>query len=333
MIGPEFILFVAALLVLVASLYCWRQSFRRKHKLAQSTLAALCAFTLVLGGYLLILSGYFFWYDHRPLPTNEQTTLFQGVIFTRDVRSQPDPMVIDVVSIDLNAPNIGFLVTPGEPIDGYQLPSRTTSQFLREFNAQVAINGDCCKGWYSYTPWDFYPHPGEGINVEGFASSRGTVYSTGKPEIPTLYISAENKASFEKPTSSVYNAISGLFMIIENGKRSANLASLRHDLTDTQEPRTAYALDKDGTHLLLFTVDGRQAGYSEGASIAELIEIVLQYGGYTAMNVDGGGSTDLVVQGSDGWPVVLNSPIDNHIPGRERPVGNHLGVYANRINH
>jgi hypothetical protein len=47
-----------------------------------------------------------------------------------------------------------------------------------------------------------------------------------------------------------------------------------------------------------------------------------------AMSMDGGGSSTLVIEGGDGLPKILNSPIDNYIPGRERPVGNHLGVFV-----
>ncbi len=46
------------------------------------------------------------------------------------------------------------------------------------------------------------------------------------------------------------------------------------------------------------------------------------------MNLDGGGSSTMVVAGRDGQSRVLNSPIDNYIPGRERPVANHLGIFA-----
>jgi len=46
-----------------------------------------------------------------------------------------------------------------------------------------------------------------------------------------------------------------------------------------------------------------------------------------AMAMDGGGSSTLVVEDDDGSPIILNTPIDNYIPGRERPVGNHLGIY------
>jgi hypothetical protein len=44
------------------------------------------------------------------------------------------------------------------------------------------------------------------------------------------------------------------------------------------------------------------------------------------MSLDGGGSSTLVIEGEDGLPEILNSPIDSYIPGRERPVANHLGI-------
>lgn len=60
----------------------------------------------------------------------------------------------------------------------------------------------------------------------------------------------------------------------------------------------------------------------------ELADLLLEYGAYSAINMDGGGSVTLVVEGPDGKPEVLNSPIHARIPGLERPVANHLGIYA-----
>jgi hypothetical protein len=62
--------------------------------------------------------------------------------------------------------------------------------------------------------------------------------------------------------------------------------------------------------------------------VAGLAGILADYGASTALNLDGGGSSALVVQGADGRPRVLNSPIDNYIPGRQRVVANQLGVYV-----
>ena len=54
----------------------------------------------------------------------------------------------------------------------------------------------------------------------------------------------------------------------------------------------------------------------------------MDQGGYNVLNLDGGDSVTLAVEGQNGLPQVLNSPIHNHIPGPERPVGNHLGIFA-----
>jgi hypothetical protein len=49
---------------------------------------------------------------------------------------------------------------------------------------------------------------------------------------------------------------------------------------------------------------------------------------YTAINLDGGGSSTLVIENVQGRPQILNAPIHASIPGVERPVGNHLGVWV-----
>ena len=82
----------------------------------------------------------------------------------------------------------------------------------------------------------------------------------------------------------------------------------------------------------LVVVDGRQPFYSEGITLQELADLMRALGAEYAMNLDGGGSSTMVVQGQDGRPRVLNSPIDNYIPGRERPVANHLGIYFGKQN-
>jgi exopolysaccharide biosynthesis protein len=77
-------------------------------------------------------------------------------------------------------------------------------------------------------------------------------------------------------------------------------------------------------------VDGRQPFYSEGITLNELARLMISLGAQDAMNLDGGGSSTMVVASKDGQPRILNSPIDNYIPGRERPVANHLGVYVTK---
>jgi hypothetical protein len=43
--------------------------------------------------------------------------------------------------------------------------------------------------------------------------------------------------------------------------------------------------------------------------------------------MDGGGSSAMVIRGVDGKARILSSPVDSGIPGKERAVANHLGLY------
>ena len=77
-------------------------------------------------------------------------------------------------------------------------------------------------------------------------------------------------------------------------------------------------------------IDGRQPGYSAGATFPELADFLLTLGVYTGLNLDGGGSSDMVIEGALGGPFVLNSPIEGNIPGNESPVSNHLGFWVKK---
>jgi exopolysaccharide biosynthesis protein len=78
-----------------------------------------------------------------------------------------------------------------------------------------------------------------------------------------------------------------------------------------RHPRTAVAKLGDG-RLLLVTVDGRQKGYSTGMGLRQLAELLLEIGAVDAINLDGGGSTTMVIDGK-----LVNKPSD---AGGERAV-------------
>jgi exopolysaccharide biosynthesis protein len=235
-------------------------------------------------------------------------------------------MVAHVLSIDTKEKGIEFLVTPPDSAGEKPLNARTTSQFLEEFGLQIAVNGDKFLPWWSHSPADYYPHVGDPVAPSGFAASNGKVYWLGNFEDvgvePTLYISRRNVLAFNNQPSRVYNAISGDRMIVVKGQTVS-------DLNDKGlEPRTAIGVNRNGRYLYIIVVDGRQPFYSEGATFADLAELLVDQGAYMGMSLDGGGSSALVIEGKNGKPVLLNSPIDSYLPGRERPVGNHLGVYV-----
>lgn len=285
-------------------------------------LGGILIVSVCLLGAILAGAGSWVWSFARPQPSPASQQLYEGINYERIVRRSPRPIVIHVVTVDLRAEGIRFLVTPGDPDSALPLEARTTSKFLNEYNQQIAINGDGFRPWRSYSLLNYYPHSGDPVSPIGLAASEGTVYHSAAENLPVLYIARTNQARFNTPTGRVYNAISGSQMLVEQGQGVA-IAD------ENPEPRTAVALDKPGKRLILIVVDGRQPNFSEGATLSELAEIIIEQGGYFGMNLDGGGSTTLVKAGRFGRAEVLNSPIDHRIPGWQRPVGNHLGITAN----
>jgi len=69
-------------------------------------------------------------------------------------------------------------------------------------------------------------------------------------------------------------------------------------------PRTAIGQRKDGT-ILFLVIDGRQPGYSLGATLLDVQNILYEQGAYVAANLDGGSSTTLYFNGK-----VVNKPCD-----------------------
>ena len=69
-------------------------------------------------------------------------------------------------------------------------------------------------------------------------------------------------------------------------------------------PRTAIGQRKDGT-VLFVVIDGRQPGYSIGATLRDVQDVLYEKGAYIAANLDGGSSSTLYLNGK-----VVNNPAD-----------------------
>jgi hypothetical protein len=256
-------------------------------------------------------------------PVSIKQNLFKGVTLLQKDLTSPRKNRMYVMAIDLTTVGLEFLVTPTKATGGI-LCTRTTSKFLEEFGLGVAINGD----GYSYLDAASYPaastcpNGGDPVKVNGYAASRGTIYSPVKTIQPTVYISSKNQVSINVKPKAIFNAISGDRLVVQNGVTVKNLAAL------APAPRTAIGLNKNGRWLILMVIDGRQDGYSEGVTLSELAGLLISYGVHTGANMDGGGSSAMIIKGIDGEARILNSPIDMNIVGKERSVANHLGLYV-----
>ncbi|NLC67436.1 MAG: phosphodiester glycosidase family protein [Clostridiaceae bacterium] len=78
-----------------------------------------------------------------------------------------------------------------------------------------------------------------------------------------------------------------------------------------RDPRTALGIKENG-EVVLLTVDGRQPGHSYGLTGRELGEFLLDYGVINAAMLDGGASTEMIVEGK-----IVNIPAHK---GTERPL-------------
>ncbi len=257
----------------------------------------------------------------QPEPFSE--SLFQGVRYIREVTGEPRPMVIHVVKVDLSAPGVSVMVTPpvdSPPVvDGKTMPlvARKTTAFLDEFALQLAVNG----GYFEPFREGDYPRAGNPVASWGFAASVGKVYGKTRRADRVLHVSPDGRAGFGEVDWEPFNAMEGDVLLVRRGEALDRSAGKLH-------PRTAVGIDRGGRALIFVVIDGRNSGVSEGATLAETGRVLLRHGAWGAVSLDGGGSSALAVRGSGGGAELLNTPVDGRVPGQERVVGTHIGIFA-----
>jgi exopolysaccharide biosynthesis protein len=123
-------------------------------------------------------------------------------------------------------------------------------------------------------------------------------------KLTTMLIALEEEV--QEKWNRAANIISGTPQLIRGGRIeiTGELEGAGINFVKDRHPRTAIAKLKDG-RILLVVVDGRQQGYSTGMSLNSLAELLLELGAVEAMNLDGGGSSAMVVQGK-----LVNKPSD-----------------------
>lgn len=273
----------------------------------------------------LVLAGGVAWYYQRPQPPLAARALQPGVSYTRHVIASPQPQVIHVVTANLRQPGLRWDITAPLDADPSHAPleAHSVSYYVRATGAVVAINGSY------FQPWDpdasGLPEDGDPVAAMGVALSQGIHYAATSTELPILYRTPRGTGfGFTVPPDAT-TAISGYPTLLEAGV-SPFTGEVPHYWLE-RHPRTAVGLSQDGETLFLVVCDGRQPHYAEGLTLPELAAFMKQIGAYHALNLDGGGSSSLVVNSWLG-PRVVNAPIHHLIPGNERPVANHIGIFV-----
>lgn len=133
------------------------------------------------------------------------------------------------------------------------------------------------------------------------STSKDSIYGEwlSKMEVgESIELSCEETAS---GLAKAKEAVGLYYSIVENGIMVTSGKNVN--------PRTAIGVKKDGT-LVFYAVDGRQNDKSKGLNIEELANHMIELGCVDAWNLDGGGSTQMVVRqaGLDVKAKLKNSP-------------------------
>lgn len=271
----------------------------------------------------------------------QSQTLHPGIQHILLELSEPRPLKINVIRVNLRQPGLQFHATPraenwGQPMPDF--PSkviRTVRQTSRDYLLQsrrplgepgglgldmvLALNAN------PWTPWQspFNHRYADGL---GLLVSDGILVSYGNGT-PSFIVYNDGRVNLEKTNaetdiSKIQTAVSGFAIILNNGQVNGD---------KSLHPRTGYGLSKDRNYLFFITVDGRQPGYSEGATTKELAIWLKDFGAWDAINMDGGGSTTLVYW--DSQQVTEDNPqqavrlLSHQKDGALRRVAGNLGLY------
>ena len=177
----------------------------------------------------------------------------------------------------------------------------TTSNIAKNNNAVAAINGG---GFYDPNgtgtgrlPYGFIIHNGKYLLGKDVGDEEKVDF-VGLTKNGNLISGKYNKREL-----SQLDVVEGLTFgppLIINGEKVIKDGDGGWGIS----PRSAIGQKKDGT-ILFLVIDGRQPGYSIGATLADSQNILYENGAYIAANLDGGSSSTLYYNGK-----VVNKPAD-----------------------
>lgn len=165
--------------------------------------------------------------------------------------------------------------------------------------------------------------PAEGYVISANGAAREWVLTNLKPgmrltlSLQTIVIGDSQQERWRR----VHSIVGGGPQLVRDGKVAITNAQekILPAFVSDLHPRTALAKLASGK-LLLVTVDGRQPGISIGMSLNTLADLLIEFEAVEGINLDGGGSTTMVVQNK-----VVNKPSD---ATGERPVSDAILVFA-----
>lgn len=276
-----------------------------------------------------------FWFALLLLATTARaefptTRPYQEVRYLHRVVTGETPQQIHAVWIDLRDRDVSIRVAPGGPDpDGpggkWQTTLLTPFEISTREEFDVAINGD----FFSIEEVldengkkRGYVVGAKAIAI-GPAATDGKAWASSDKPRPALLIDANKRpviAEVKDVPAGARQVVAGSDIIVRDAK---NIVTSDRPFSTTRHPRTAVGIADGGRTLVMVVVDGRQEGVAAGMSLRELADTMVEFGCESALNLDGGGSSALLLRNPDsGELTLMNRPSG----GRQRPVANVLGV-------
>jgi exopolysaccharide biosynthesis protein len=226
------------------------------------------------------------------------------------------PWAINVLDVDLSACNAAVAVKGADTAAGRTKTSVLLGDLSRREQVLGGVNGD----FFTLAT---------GVPI-GLLVVDGHMLTPPDAE-PALAIDSSgiaHIAHFSRSGSSLSpffprEAVGGRIGLVRDGVILVAPDTAKEPGFVARNPRTAAGISRDGRHLILATIDGRQKPYSDGTTLHETAAIMLGLGARDALNLDGGGSTTLVYRDAHGELRVANRPSDK---GVERAVGDAVAI-------
>ncbi len=224
--------------------------------------------------------------------TKRYTNKYEKELFTKD----PGNDVFKLIRLN-ESKYKGWLTAIYDPSDVELAVSsklgkagQSVNTLVKENNGLVGINGG---GFEDLDGWGNGSIPYGAIIKDGkliWEHSGGSGGLIGFTKDHKMYLT--DKTPAEAIQDGMMDAVDfGPFLIV-NGKTS----KIHGDGGWGTAPRTVIAQRKDGVVLFL-SIEGRLPGYSTGATMNDVIEILLRYKAYNAANLDGGASCTMSIAG------------------------------------
>ncbi|HOT74893.1 MAG TPA: phosphodiester glycosidase family protein [Candidatus Wallbacteria bacterium] len=174
--------------------------------------------------------------------------------------------------------------------------------YFADINEKIYSVGRICKDYKVYPDavrHDLYPY-----------------FCVGGGSAADIIRAAEFKAMKPEKKAALKDYIQTKPMLVYNSEIPASLKASA-EAVNSKNPRTAVALTAD-KKIICAVIEGRHE-MVEGMSQVELAKLLIRLGAVKAINLDGGGSSTIVLNGA-----VMNRPAGGlspfALPGHERPV-------------